>query len=278
MFRVCVRVRARVRHSSPRCSQSVCSCAGCRSETRVIRQYEASDHNAVCAVFREGIREHIWPAFRQAILHPDNLALTVVISATVYVLGGCCWCLAVLAGASWVGLVFYCCYNRFAGYVRERLRTDMKDIQANFLSDPDSCFWVVEAQVDGKPRILGMVAVAGRNVGGQDQREGTTSGSSERPREAGGEQERYGEIFRMIVLSSCRRTGLGTQLAQTAIQFCQDRKFSKIILHTTSVQTAAIALYLRLGFEYTPNCSKAKLPVWLSQLTKIIVLHMEKSL
>ncbi|XP_018611570.1 N-acetyltransferase 8-like 2 [Scleropages formosus] len=240
-----------------------------------IRRFEPSDKEAVYVVFQEGITEHVWPAFRQAVLHPDHVALTLIISVTAYVLGGRCWTLALLAGALWVGLVFFCCYEFYTGYVRERLHTDMKDIQASFLADPDCCFWVAEAEVGGKCRILGMVAVVGGKAGGHQQGEGATHNDGPSP---GQEQERYGQIFRMTVSSSCRRSGLGTLLAQTAIQFCRDRKFSKIVLTTSSMQTAAIALYLHMGFKHVVPFTYSGVPAWMFHMTKITLLCMEKSL
>uniref|UniRef100_A0A8C9QVN6 N-acetyltransferase 8-like 2 n=1 Tax=Scleropages formosus TaxID=113540 RepID=A0A8C9QVN6_SCLFO len=212
-----------------------------------IRRFEPSDKEAVYVVFQEGITEHVWPAFRQAVLHPDHVALTLIISVTAYVLGGRCWTLALLAGALWVGLVFFCCYEFYTGYVRERLHTDMKDIQASFLADPDCCFWVAE------------------------QGEGATHNDGPSP---GQEQERYGQIFRMTVSSSCRRSGLGTLLAQTAIQFCRDRKFSKIVLTTSSMQTAAIALYLHMGFKHVVPFTYSGVPAWMFHMTKITLLYL----
>ncbi|KAG7226711.1 hypothetical protein INR49_014059, partial [Caranx melampygus] len=63
------------------------------------------------------------------------------------------------------GLVYCCCYELYAGYVRERLRTDMQDIPGNYLSRPDDCFWVAVAEVDGRVEIMGMVAVMAKQSG-----------------------------------------------------------------------------------------------------------------
>lgn len=223
----------------------------------VIRRYKPSDRAAVLTLFRNGITEHIRPAFFKAMCHPDNVALTAIISVTIYLLDGCTCSLALMAGLAWVGIVYYCCYETYAGYVEEKLHTDMRDIQASFLDNPDNCFWVAEGTVDGETGIFGMVAAVRKAHDGEE------------------EQERCGEIFRMIVSSSCRRSGLGTRLTRTAIEFCRERKYSRIVLRTSSIQTAAIGLYLRLGFKHTHTDTSSHRPDWQTFVTKITFPLME---
>ncbi|KAF7651665.1 hypothetical protein LDENG_00107440 [Lucifuga dentata] len=150
---------------------------------------------------------------------PLYLSITLALCAVGYLL--CSVLGAVVLPTGWVGLVYYCCYEVFARFVRKKLQTDMQDITGSFLSRPDDCFWVAEiAEIDGKSRIIGMVAVEGKQIG----------------------KERYGEQFRMIISPSYRRAGLGTRMTQTALEFCKERGFSKLVLETSSIQTAAMAM------------------------------------
>ncbi|XP_018517335.1 N-acetyltransferase 8-like 2 isoform X1 [Lates calcarifer] len=220
----------------------------------VIRRYCPSDNEAVCALFSVGIREHIRPCFHNAMTSPLYLAITLALCVIGYLLGSTLGAMVLLG--VWVGLVYYCCYELYAGYVRERLRTDMKDIPGNYLSRPDDCFWVAEAEVDGRAQIMGMVAVMAKQSG----------------------KERYGELFRMIISPLCRRMGLGFRMAQIVLDFCKERGLSKVVLETSSTQMAAVALYEKLGFCHVLSHTKTEAPFWVVTLTKVTVLRMEKQL
>ncbi|TRY87490.1 hypothetical protein DNTS_035313 [Danionella cerebrum] len=219
----------------------------------VIRRYQPSDREAVESVFREGIEEHILPAFTFAMSRGLHVSVSVLIFSVVYVTSGGSVSLGLVCAGAWVGLVYFCCFEFYAGYVRARLSTDMKDICEYYLSNPDNCFWVAE----GHGRILGMVAVEGKKA-------------------EGGDGKMYGEIYRMIVSSSARRTGLGVRLGTVAEDFCRERGFSKIELSTSSTQRAAVSLYLKLGFKLIrvhTESEKAKFVIWMTRAT---ILTMEK--
>ncbi|XP_031157701.1 N-acetyltransferase family 8 member 3-like isoform X1 [Sander lucioperca] len=220
----------------------------------VIRRYRPSDKDAVLALFSIGIREHIRPCFHNAMTSPLYLAITLALCVTGYLLGSVLGAV-VLAGA-WVGLVYYCCHELYASYVREKLQTEMQDIPGNYLSRPDDCFWVAEAEVDGRAQIMGMVAVVAKQSG----------------------EERHGELFRMIISPSCRRVGLGFRMAQTVIDFCKERGFSRVVLETSSTQTAAVALYKKLGFSHILSHTETQAPLWIVTLAKVTVLQLEKLL
>ncbi|TMS19017.1 Adenosine receptor A1 [Larimichthys crocea] len=138
---------------------------------------------------------------------------------------------AVMLPGVWIGLVYYCCHKLYASFVREKLQTDMQDIPANYLSKPDDFFWVAEAEIDGRAQIMGMVAVVAKQSG----------------------KEKHAELFRMIISPSCRRMGLGLRLAQTVVDFCKERGISEVTLETSSTQTAAVALYKKLGVQPSPD-------------------------
>ncbi|XP_037391039.1 probable N-acetyltransferase CML1 [Pygocentrus nattereri] len=222
----------------------------------VIRKFQPSDHEAVRALFRDGMQEHIIPSFTHAITQPLHITVTLCFFTVGYILGGGSVVLALLAGGLWIGLLYYCCYEHYAGYARSKLNTDMRDIAGFYLSRPDNYFWVAEAKINSRPQIMGIVAVEGKELPDSGQK--------------------YGELFRMSVSSTSRRTGLGWRLGQTVINFCKERGFSKIVLQTTSKQSAAVALYYKMGFK--PVRTHKQAPWWGLRLVGVSILRMEKIL
>ncbi|XP_033822222.1 probable N-acetyltransferase CML5 [Periophthalmus magnuspinnatus] len=218
----------------------------------VIREFRPSDEASVCDLFSLGIKEHIGPCFYNAMSSRLHLTITSTLFAAGYCLGS--WLGAVLLPGLWVSVVFYCCHEIYAGYVRNRLQTDMRDIPGSFMSRPGDCFWVAEAEVEGRAQILGTVAVVEKEDGGQ----------------------RFGELFRMIIAPSCRRMGLGRRLTQTVVDFCKDRGFSKVVLETSSTQAAAVALYETVGFSLVTTKRRAEAPLFLPLMARVSVLRMEK--
>lgn len=224
----------------------------------VVRRYRPSDKAAVLTLFCDGILEHINPSFYNAISNPVNVGVALFLSMAGYMLGGGSTLWALLSAGAWVGLVYYCCSQLYSSFVRERLRTDMQDIPGCYLSHPDNCFWVAETEVNGRVEILGMVAVVAKKVvGGRDG-------------------EMSGELFRMIVSTKCRRTGLGSRMTQTVIDFCKERGFSKVVLETSSIQTSAVALYKKLGFSHILSHTKTYSPEWMTIISRVTILKMEK--
>ncbi|KAM7402446.1 hypothetical protein PAMP_017688 [Pampus punctatissimus] len=220
----------------------------------VIRRYHPSDKDAVLTLFSNGIREHIGRCFHNAMTSPAYITITLALCAAGYILGSALG--AVVLPGVWLGIVYYCCHELYSSYVRERLQTDMQDITGNYLSSPDNCFWVAEAEVDGRIQIMGIVAVAAKQSG----------------------KEKYGELFRMIISPLCRRAGLGFRMALTVVEFSKERGFSKVVLETTSTQTAAVALYKKLGFSHVLSHTKTGVPIWMIKLAKVTILRMEKHL
>ncbi|KAJ0068670.1 hypothetical protein NL108_010347 [Boleophthalmus pectinirostris] len=218
----------------------------------VIRAYHPSDEAPVCELFSVGIKEHIGPCFYNAMSSRLYITITTSLCAAGYCLGS--WLGAVLLPGLWISVVYYCCYEIYAGYVRNRLRTDMRDIPGCFMSRPGDCFWVAEAEMEGHAQILGTVAVVEREDGG----------------------ERFGELFRMIIAPKCRRMGLGRRLTQTVVDFCKERGFSKVVLETSSTQAAAVALYKMVGFDLVTTKRRAEAPLLLPFLARVSVLRMEK--
>lgn len=221
----------------------------------LIRQYQQKDKDAVRTLFSDGIREHIHPCFQNAMTSPSYMIITLTLCVVGYLLGSVF--LAVLFPAAWATLIYCCSYKLFDGYVQEKLRTDMQDIIGNYLSRPDDCFWVAEAELDGRTQILGTVAVITKQNG----------------------KEKVGELFRMIISPKCRRMGLGNKMTQTVINFCKDRGFSKVVLETTSTQMPAVALYKKMGFKLKfSHINTHVVASWITLLTKVSIFHMEKLL
>ncbi|XP_074534096.1 putative N-acetyltransferase camello [Halichoeres trimaculatus] len=220
----------------------------------VIRPFRPSDKDAAHSLFSFGNNEFIIPAFNNAMTSPLYLAITLALCITGFLLGSVLGAL-VLTGV-WVGLVYYSCHDLFAGYVKEKLKTDMQDIPGYYQSRLDDSFWVAEAEVDGRPQILGTVAVVTKDSG----------------------KEKYGELCRLNVSPSCRRMGLGTKLAWTVINFCKERGFSKVVLETSSIQTSAVALYLRLGFREFLRHTELTCYCWVLTLSKVKIVNLEKHL
>ncbi|XP_072308964.1 N-acetyltransferase 8-like 2 [Eucyclogobius newberryi] len=218
----------------------------------VIRPFHPSDRGTVYQLFSVGIKEHIGPCFYNAMTSPLYLTITTSLCTVGYFLGS--YLGAVLLPGLWMSIVYYCCYEIYTGYVRNRLQTDMRDIPGSFMSRPGDCFWVAEAEVEGCTQILGTVAVVEREDG----------------------VERFGELFRLIISPKCRRMGLGFRLTQTVVDFCKERGFSKLRLETSSTQAAAVALYEKMGFQIVLVHKRTEAAFWIALLSQITVIQMER--
>ncbi|KAM9408680.1 N-acetyltransferase 8-like isoform 1-T2 [Pholidichthys leucotaenia] len=219
----------------------------------VIRQFRPSDLDSVQRLFMIGQLEQIHPSFIRAMTSPLYVTITLTLSITGYLLGSIFG--AVLLPAAWVSLIYYSCHTVFNFYMRMTLQADMGDISGFYLSRPDHCFWVAEAEVNGRAQVVGMVAVVARENGG----------------------EKYGELSRLVVSPQCRRLGLGCQLIQTVMDFSKDRGFSKVELDTSSIREEAVALYKKLGFKHVLTHVPPEIPFHLL-LTRIRCMIMEKHL
>uniref|UniRef100_H3C2U0 N-acetyltransferase 8-like 2 n=1 Tax=Tetraodon nigroviridis TaxID=99883 RepID=H3C2U0_TETNG len=208
--------------------------SGLKPEERtvVIRKYRPSDKEAVCSLFSTGILEHIYPCFRNAMTSPLYIIITMALSAAGFLLGSVLGAL-VLPGI-WVGLIYYCCHELYSSFVRGQLQSDMQDISRSYLSRPDDCFWVAEAEVGGTSQIVGTAAVLANQSGGVKQ----------------------GELRRLSISPLFRRKGLGSRLTQTVTEFCEERGFSELVLQTSASRTAAVNLYKNLGFYVVLICEQ----------------------
>ena len=217
-----------------------------------IRRYQEPDKETVLSLYSQVTHEHIWPSFKKAMSSLLYLCISLGLGVTGYLLASGLGALVLVSG--WAGLVYYCSHKLYADYIRDRLQTDMQDIPACFMAQPDDCFWVAETV--GKGKVVGMVAVVAKKNGA----------------------ERYGELFRMIVSSAIRRTGLGSRMVQTVLDFCKQRGMSKVTLVTSASQTAAIALYRKMGFKLVRSHTKTHLPDWMMMINRAMYIVMEKDI
>ncbi|XP_074536722.1 putative N-acetyltransferase camello [Halichoeres trimaculatus] len=243
-----------------------------------IREYSPSDEHVIRTLFRDGLLEHVYPAFFRAMSHPDHIGIALSISMAGYVLGGSSYFQALLFGSAWAGLIYYCCHEIYEGYVLRRLSSDMADIQAHYLENPDNGLWVAEADDKGKSKVVGMVAVTGKRCTEEADRfddcNGSVFGGAEFGQDA--TDGSYGEMSHMVVLYPWRRKNLGTRLMGKALDFCKDRGFSRLIVDVSSPQSAAISLYQKFGFIQTSSHRNTHSNRWFSKLARINVKQMEK--
>jgi len=98
---------------------------------------------------------------------------------------------------------------------------DMDDIEAVYMRDSGNHFWVAEISAGS---VVGMIAV-------QHHDEGT------------------GVIRRLRVAQEHRRKGIGTELLETAIRFCEQQNYLKIALDTFMEFEPAQKLFEKFRFR-----------------------------
>ncbi|XP_061553797.1 probable N-acetyltransferase camello [Phycodurus eques] len=239
-----------------------------------IREYLPSDQCVVKQLFCDGVRENIYPAFFKSMSHPDHVGVALSISVAGYVLGGSSYFQALLFGAAWAGLIYFCCHEIYEGYMLRRLSVDMADIQTNYLDNPNNGFWVAEVGDSTLSRVVGMVMVMGRRkVEEDDHRDNLNGGMG-----TGSSADGSGEMSYLVVSFPWRRTKLGSQLTQRALDFCKEQGFARLVLDVSSPQTGAISLLRKAGFIQTSSHSNTHANGLIAKLARISVIRMEKFL
>jgi GNAT superfamily N-acetyltransferase len=107
----------------------------------------------------------------------------------------------------------------FEAYIEHALEDEMDRVAA-YYSEHAGSFWV--AVKDNK--LVGMFGL-----------EGTPDGQM--------------ELRRMYVDPSARRQGVARQMLQSAEEECRDRGVSRLMLSTSEIQGAALALYKEAGYR-----------------------------
>ena len=222
--------------------------------------------------------EHVYPAFFRALSHPDHIGIALSISMAGYVLGGSSYFQALLFGGAWAGLIYYCCHEIYDGYLDQRMDADMAELQACYLDNPDNAFWVAEMEVKGEQKVVGIAAVIGKRTEEKfdDWNGGVIGEETEFGQDAG--DGSHGELVHLVVGFQWRRKRLGTEMLQRAMDFCQERGYSRMVLDVSSSQAAALDMYKKFGFVQTAVHNNTHSNRWFSRLARINVMRMERSI
>lgn len=226
------------------------------------------------SIFHDGILEHTYPAFFKAMSNSDHVGITLSISMAGYVLGGSSYFQAFLFGSAWAILIYYSCHGIYDGYMMGRQNTDMADIQACYLQNPDNGFWVAEVEINGQAKVVGMVAVMGKRGEEEGVRSEDWNGTVSTEMDAGNRS--YGLMSHVVVKFPWRRKNLGSQLTLKALDFCKGRGFSHLTVDVSTPQTAAISMFQKLGFVQKASHHNMYVNWWFSKLARINVVQMEK--
>ena len=99
---------------------------------------------------------------------------------------------------------------------------DIDDIESAYMKTPGNHFWVAET---AEPKVVGMIGV---------QRH----------------EDDAGEIRRLRVSKDHRRRGIGSMLVETAIKFCADRGYLKVVFDTFMEREPALKLFEKFRFRH----------------------------
>ena len=112
------------------------------------------------------------------------------------------------------------------------------------VSDPvRSAGWVVvSASPSGMDRVVGFVEVAGESAFRQMPQNMPLANEWR-------QRDDLAQLTRLSVHPAVWRSGVGTRLVETAIEWCREEGFRTVALNTTSPQKPALQLYRKLGFR-----------------------------
>jgi len=99
---------------------------------------------------------------------------------------------------------------------------DIDDISAAYMK-PGNHFWVAESSGG---QVVGMIGVQHHD-------------------------ENIGEIRRLRVATGFRRKGIASKLLDTAIHFCQQQQYLKVMLDTFTEREPAVKLFEKVGFRHS---------------------------
>ena len=141
-----------------------------------------------------------------------------------------------------------------AGYVRRAVDDELSRLDEHYLAHPRQGFWVVDA-VEGTAASVSPLA----GTVGLQRVDGKTA-----------------ELRRMIVARNHRRKGLGHALLGHVERFARAQGYDTLMLETSSLQPAAIALYRRAG--YTLESTATNTTESAKAVAGIERLHFSRSL
>ena len=218
-----------------------------------IRSYRSStDEAAVKRVFADGMygMEYAGCLLILNALGP-KVAVAGVISSGIAYYNGWRTRSVVLAGVvpfvSAMLLARSVLVSGIRGYVTRSLQDDLENIDTFYLDNGPSHFWV--AVEDATDEVIGCVALEHKSDG-------------------------WGELRRMSVAESGRRRGVASKLHGALLEHAKRHKMKGIFLETSNMQSPAIALYKRLGYEHESSSTKEAVPSLLKPLLQIHLFRM----
>ncbi|XP_067834004.1 probable N-acetyltransferase CML1 isoform X2 [Heptranchias perlo] len=226
----------------------------------IVRPYRPGDFRRVRRIFVDGMTELATPAFKRSARAPSNVCLLLASGGTVYtVTASLAW--AGLACLAFLALVYLAGREHYAGYVRERLRTDMADIEGHYLKPPGAGFWVAEVEAEEEEE--------------EEEEEGRVVGTVAAKMSPGDPSSC--ELFRLSIDRRYRRHGLGARLTRKVLEFARAHGYRVCVLETTDVQEPAIKLYQKLGFCVRSSRPGPAHPI-LQLLNKVSICKLEQRL
>lgn len=191
-----------------------------------IRKYQERDRTWVLGLLSRGMAEHVPRTFRHLLKLPRTLALLLGGPLALFLVSGS-WLLVLVASLTLLIAMRFLAQYPWSQFVANSLHTDMCDISKSYFSEAGSCFWVVECE----GQVVGMVGAL--------------------PTEKPTLRKEQLQMLHLNVALEHRRRGIAKALVRTVLQFAAHQGYREVVLTTSMLQHAALALYQRLGFQTT---------------------------
>lgn len=186
-----------------------------------IREYRPDDYETVRDLFATGMSEYM-PTLCVHMLKQPWLILVLACTFCLLLASSKSLLLPILAVTLLLAVGRQLLAYIWSMYIEHCLRADLLDIQATYLGDKRSCFWVAEVEDC-------VVATVGA-----------------RPSE---EHQEELMLKRMSVRKDYRGLGIAKALCRTVISFAKEHGYKSVVLNTLMVQHEACAMYEGVGFQ-----------------------------
>ncbi|KAM4807595.1 N-acetyltransferase family 8 member 3-like [Rhinophrynus dorsalis] len=208
-----------------------------------IRLYKDSDYEVTRDLFVRSMKEHTITAFRHVIGLPYIFYFLLFVFITPYSKTGSI-AISIQAGILVILGLWLATKKIYTSHVQKCLFDDMLDIKTYYMQRDGYCFWVAECAGE----VVGTVAAAPSHYNGR---------------------QKHIELKRLSVAKSHRGTGIAKALAQTLIDFAQERGFEAVILEISLGQIIAQILFEKMGFRRTQHFYKTRRIVELANLKTV---------
>uniref|UniRef100_A0A8C5PRR6 N-acetyltransferase domain-containing protein n=1 Tax=Leptobrachium leishanense TaxID=445787 RepID=A0A8C5PRR6_9ANUR len=188
-----------------------------------IRLYQDSDYDRVREVYSKSVKDLTPDGFYLA-LRSFHIRLFIFIVFLLLLVTVRSFLASIFGVVLMLIFVWWCSRDFFHSYVRVTFSSDMLDIQKTYMQGDSHRFWV--AEYGGT--VVGMVAVIPSPL-------------------VNGEMGM--ELKRMAVIEGQRGKGIATALCKTVLDFARTRGSKVVVLETSTVQTTAQRMYVRMGFR-----------------------------